>query len=276
MKLKRMVILFVVVAAMLLPLNLNVFADDAAMNITLGGAALEGGQASSVYFGTYHQTSLGSTEPVDGTEGEDWVKRAEATDYSQGPYYSIDPIKWRVLSNGGATALLLSDKNLDAVRYHEVNESVTWAASTVRSWLNGYGASANKNGVSYETDNFIDTAFSDMENNAIFTTTVVNADNSSYGTEGGADTADKIFFLSIDEVKNTSYGFTSSTASTETRRAINTDYVYGGGKTGYAYTDSAYHTGYWWLRSPGSHADDAANVDSNGYVSTFGINVDIQ
>ena len=247
-----------------------VSASAEAMNITLGGAALEGGQASSVYFGKYHQTSLGSTEPADGTDGEDWVKRAEATDYSQGPYYSIDPIKWRVLSNGGETALLLSDKNLDAVKYHEDYEAVTWATSTVRSWLNGYGASANQNSASYESDNFIDTAFDETENEAIFTTTVVNDDNPSYGTEGGVNTSDKIFFLSIAEAMNTAYGFTSTTSSTETRRAVNTDYVYGGGRTGYAFTYSTYHTGYWWLCSPGFSTDLAAYVDSDGFLFTLG------
>ena len=108
-------------------------------------ANISGAQADNIYFGTYRQSS-------DGNSG-----------------YNIDPIKWRVLENANGQLFLLSDQNLDVFQYHVDYESVTWATSTMRSWLNGYGAAQNTgsdNGIDYTDDNFIDTAFSDGEQGA--------------------------------------------------------------------------------------------------------------
>ena len=119
-------------------------------------ANIGGGQADNIYFGTYQQSS-------DGSGG-----------------YNTDPIKWRVLSNASGQLFLLSDQNLDVFQYHVDYESVTWATSTMRSWLNGYGAAQNTgsdNGIDYTDDNFIGTAFSEKEQKAIADTTVVNDDN---------------------------------------------------------------------------------------------------
>ena len=74
--------------------------------------------------------------------------------------------------------------------------------STMRSWLNGYSAEQNtggSSGIDYTSDNFIGAAFSEKEQGAIADTTVVNDDNPTHGTEGGNDTTDKIFLLSIAE-----------------------------------------------------------------------------
>lgn len=50
-----------------------------------------------------------------------------------GPYYHIDPIKWRVLKNADGKLFLLSDQTLDVLNYHPEKESVTWETSTMRS-----------------------------------------------------------------------------------------------------------------------------------------------
>ena len=93
------------------------FAADTGKAIQLvsnGSAAnIGGGQADNVYFGNYYQSN-GSTK---------------------------DPVKWRVLSNANGQLFLLSDQNLDVFQYHTEKENVTWETSTMRSWLNGYGAS---------------------------------------------------------------------------------------------------------------------------------------
>ena len=115
-------------------------------------ANISGAQADNIYFGTYQQSS-------DGSGG-----------------YNTNPVKWRVLSNASEQLLLLSDQNLDVFQYHTEYESVTWEKSTMRSWLNGYGAAQNTgsdNGIDYTSDNFINTAFSDGEQGAIVDTTVV-------------------------------------------------------------------------------------------------------
>ena len=199
---------------------------------------LGGGQADNVYFGNYYQSNNSTTEPV----------------------------KWRVLSNTGGQLFLLSDQNLDVFQYHTEEETVTWETSTMRSWLNGYGASSNTggdNGTDYTGDNFLDAAFSAKEQNAIVKTAVVNDDNKddNYGTngDGGNDTNDRIFLLSIAEADNRSY-FPKGSNS---RFSANTVYVAAGGKLG----SGMYGAGEadrWWLRSPGSNNSMAAFIEDDG------------
>ena len=204
-------------------------------------ANISGGQADNIYFGIYQQSS-------DGNSG-----------------YNTDPIKWRVLENANSELFLLSDQNLDVFQYHTEEEGVTWETSTMRSWLNGYGAKQNTGGDSgndYTDDNFIDTAFSDEEQGAIANTTVVNADNGS--ADGGNDTTDKIFLLSIAEAQNSSYF-----ADNNSRIATNTAYVADGGKN----SGNMFGVGaadYWWLRSPGDLVYSAAGVFGTGGVITSG------
>ena len=213
-------------------------------------ANIGGGQADNIYFGTYQQSSDGSVD------------------------YNTDPIKWRVLENANGQLFLLSDQNLDVFQYHTDTESVTWEKSTMRSWLNGYGASHNtgdSGGIDYTDDNFINTAFSEKEQGAIADTTVVNDDNPDYNTEGGNDTTDQIFLLSIEEVQNADYGFTDDSS----RIATNTAYVAGGGKIGSSYMNGVGEAGYWWLRSPGDLDRRAAGVSVDGGVGRYGYSVRI-
>lgn len=203
-----------------------------------------GGQADNVYFGTYRQSSNGSGG------------------------YNMDPVKWRVLSNTGGQLFLLSDQNLDVFQYHTEKESVTWERSTMRSWLNGYGASSNAGGDSgtdYTSDNFLGSAFSTKEQNAIAETTVVNNDNKddNYGTngDGGNDTTDRIFLLSIAEADNRSY-FPKYSSS---RYSANTPYVAAGGRLGtYMKGEDDSYLDRWWLRSPGFNNTMAACIDEYG------------
>ena len=209
-------------------------------------ANISGAQADNIYFGTYQQSS-------DGNSG-----------------YNIDPIKWRVLENADGQLFLLSDQNLDVFQYHTDWESVTWEKSTMRSWLNGYGSSENTggdSGIDYTGDNFIGTAFSEKEQGAIADTTVVNDVNPTYGTEGGENTNDKIFLLSIAEAQNSSYF-----ADDNSRIATNTAYVADGGKIdGSMFGVGEAHN--WWLRSPGYYDTYAAFVIIYGGVYSYGSNV---
>ena len=190
-----------------------------------------------------------------------------------------DAIKWRVLSVDGNDAFLIADCNLDCQKYNTTYESVTWETSTIRSWLNGYNAGYNADGIDYSSDNFIDKAFTSAEKEAINQVTVVNNDNPRYGTEGGNDTKDKVFLLSIEEVLNPDYGFSSSRYEYDNARwRTNTAYAKEQGAWTYNTTDEDYvkynGNGYWWLRSPGDSTDSAACVGSDGYVYTFSYGVD--
>ncbi len=183
------------------------------------------------------------------------------------------PIKWRVLSVEGDDVFLVADKNLDCQKYNDTKTDVTWETCTMRSWLNGYGAGANKEGKDYSGTGFLDNAFTSEEREAIKTTNVVNNDNPEYGTEGGNDTSDKVYLLSIEEVTNPVYGFTSSTDGTATRVAVNTAYTAAGGEIGSGYMGSAGSAAYWWLRLPGSSSSLASNVYNNGNVDGYGYDV---
>ena len=183
------------------------------------------------------------------------------------------PIKWRVLSVEGDDAFLMADKNLDCQRYNDTDTDVTWETCTMRSWLNGYGAESNKDGKDYSGNNFLDNAFSADEQSAIRTTNVVNHDNPEYGTEGGNDTMDKVYLLSLDEVENPSYGFGSHNSTSATRVAVNTAYTAGGGEVD-GCMSSAGKAGAWWLRSSGYDSDYASCVDDDGFVCADGYYVD--
>ena len=132
---------------------------------------------------------------------------------------------------------------------------------TMRSWLNGYGASSNVDSIDYSSDNFIDAAFTSAEKNVIRQVTVVNEDNPYYGTEGGNDTKDKVYLLSIAEASNASYGF-NSTFDTDSKTRVATNTAYVAGKSGMFDVGKA---DYWWLRSPGGSASDASYVYDTGY-----------
>ena len=160
-----------------------------------------------VYFGNYWQEDT----------NDDGV--ADEKDEKQ-------PIKWRVLSVDGNDAFLMADQNLDVGEYNTSDTRVTWKNCTIRSWLNGYDSSSNVENTDYSSGNFIDTAFTAAEQSAILQTDVINEDNPRYGTEGGDDTRDRVYLLSIAEVSDVSYGFNSEfDTSSKTRVSINTAYT---------------------------------------------------
>lgn len=186
--------------------------------------------------------------------------------YWQSSETSKEPIKWRVLSVDGDDAFLLADQNLDCKKYNETYTSVTWETCTLRSWLNGYGAGNNTEQTDYSTENFLDAAFSQTEQSAIKTTSVINDNNPLYGTEGGNDTQDKIYLLSIAEASNASYGFnTTFNTPSDTRVSTNTAHT-----ANYSGMNSTGGADWWWLRSPGNYSYDASFVTRYGWGYDYG------
>ena len=219
------------------------------------------------------------------------IKKSDATYTSTSPesnyynwpdsdtwhYFKYEPIKWRVLRVDGNQAFLLSDISLDDQQYNTVNESITWEISTIRSWLNGYDASSNKQGKNYSGKNFIGSAFSSNERSAIVNTSVVNDDNINNGTEGGNNTTDKIFLLSESETYGDSavaQGFVSSKGTYDAaRRSKSSTYAKAMGMYSSYESDAYKGNCMWWLRSPGGGTDFAAIVSHGGDVRNYG-NVD--
>lgn len=188
-------------------------------------------------------------------------------------YFKYEPIKWRVLKVNGNQAFLLSDIALDDQKYNTEYESITWESSTLRSWLNGYGASVNKQGEDYSNENFIGSAFTLEERSAITDTSVINADNIAYKTGGGNNTTDKIFLMSESEtygVNATLHGFvTLNNTCDEARKCTSSTYAKAKGT--WSGTSDAYKGNCeWWMRSPGSASDNAAYIDYDGYVINDG------
>ena len=196
----------------------------------------------SIYFGNYWQNDTNGDGKVDQNDKK-------------------EPIKWRVLSVNGNDVFLLADQNLDAKPYNQERTDVTWATCTLRTWLN---------------DTFLNSAFTSAEQNAIKNTTVVNDDNPHYGTEGGENTTDKVYLLSIAEASNTAYGFDGdflASSSSKTRAAKNTAYA----KECGAYTEWTMDyegNGFWFLRSPGGDSEYAARVGYDGRGRDYGDCVD--
>lgn len=175
-------------------------------------------------------------------------------DESNGP----EPIEWEVLDINENGMLLVSRYVLDAQPYNIEFTEVTWETCTLRGWLN---------------NDFLNTAFDSNEQSIINTTYIVNADNSLYGAEGGNDTYDKIFCLSLDEIFryyqfNTytdeyayPYGYCQRLMIEPTQYAIDRGVYkwtmsqdeYNDYYAGYGYsTDAVGKVGaLWWLRFPG-------------------------
>ena len=81
-----------------------------------------------------------------------------------GSYYSEVqekdvPITWRVLNVSGNDAFLISDEILAMKNYNDEAKAVTWADSSLRSWLN---------------DDFFNNAFTEEERAAVIQTEIQN------------------------------------------------------------------------------------------------------
>ena len=125
--------------------------------------------------------------------------------------------------------LVISEKEICDKAYHDKYENITWEYCTLRKWLN---------------DEYLNAAFSDEEREAIIISHLENPENAEFGINGGNDTDDKIFLLSIDEARK------------------------------YFKDDEDRATGNWWgLRSPGGLGLIAANVRTYGRVDVWGYNV---
>ena len=169
-----------------------------------------------------------------------------------------EPIEWIVLEKTKKSMLVVSKYALDAVPYNIEKKDVTWETCTLRKWLN---------------DKFYSVAFNKTEQDMIKKVTLENFDNPIYNTPGGNDTKDKVFLLSMFDMRNMDYGFSDSYGTEDqNRRCGATVYAKAAG----VYTNSSYKTKdgenacYWWLRSPGPRANGAAYVNCYGTVYDYG------
>ncbi len=171
------------------------------------------------------------------------------------------PIEWLVLEvdEKGNKVLLLSRYGLDAQPYNTSDTDVTWETCTLRKWLNS---------------TFMNKAFTETEQGAIYTTNVDNSKGQRYSrhhTAGGNNTKDKIFLLSYAEA-NKYLSVTRENDNNTKSRVVPTAYAIKQGVITYSNykTADGKAAGRWWLRSPGFNQNYAALVLYDGsYDSSF-------
>ena len=154
---------------------------------------------------------------------------------------------WDVLyANGVYTYFVLSSVLLDGHCYHNSTSNRTidgktiypnnYEYSDIREWLN---------------NDFFNSAFA-LGDDYIQTKTV---DNSAGTTKSSSNpyacrnTQDKVFLLSYKDYQSSSYGFSSSTSSSNTRTCKVTDWARASGIS-YSTNLSSLYNGYYWTRSP--------------------------
>lgn len=177
-------------------------------------------------------------------------------------------IKWRVLKNSGNDLFILSEYILDCRRYHGESTDIkwrdcvdiTWCDCDLRKWL---------------TNEFYNTAFSAAEKEFIKMTYCT--DNG----EGTPDTEDKVFLLSVTEIKDL-----SDIHGKDLRRAVGTDfaktkkpdgcnlYVYDKtNKNNYIIRDGEeVGCSWWWLRTQGNKPSRAFFIGTSCSIRSYANN----
>ena len=111
---------------------------------------------------------------------------------------------------------------------------MTWEECGLRQYLNG---------------EFYDTTFSPAEKERIVTTKLKNDNNPWYGIEGGSNTKDKVFLLSLDEVLQY-LGRSPEVAKENWQNDIVINDQFNGARLAKTADGTASR---WWLRSPGGN-----------------------
>ena len=170
--------------------------------------------------------------------------------YSQGAEGEMQELAWIILDVDEDYALVTTEYVIDTMPYDE-DGKIQWENSDIRSWLN---------------TEFKSSAFSENEKSQIMCFEIENENNPEYNTDGGHDTDDEIFLLSIDDVLDY-FGQID-------KKCYATPYSI---EKGVNQGSNDYVT--YWLRSPGSmdimgsESGYAANIDFNGAVKYYGNDV---
>lgn len=165
---------------------------------------------------------------------------------------------WRVLDIKNDRALIITECIIEQRPYHEAYIDTTWADCSLRKYLNG---------------EFYD-AFSTVDKSRIIPVLNENPNNQWYGTNGGEDTRDSFFLLSLDEVcrcfgdsteklynkgKNQRYWFERKDENNSKRLAK---------------LQGSEWCWWWWLRSPGRVNIKAAYIwGTDGTIGIQGNNI---
>ncbi len=235
-----------------------------------------------MYFGTYPQTIVSDIDVINDLsvltetnekgyylyKGQEYAKMTCEIDekvFSDGTisvlgeeyFFKVEPIQWRVMYDGGKPTII-THKIIDTTLFYGANEDrvingktiypSNYEYSDVRQWLN---------------DDFYNIAFNSDEKNAI---AVTNVDNSATSSGNSKDTYacnntdDKIYLISYVESKNSSYGYSTGTASDDDRTSYPTDFAICKGT----------NASNWLLRSNGTSSPNMIrNVVQSGSMINY-------
>ena len=175
-----------------------------------------------------------------------------------GDKISFGSYPWRVLDIQNNTALMITECIIKQRAYHDAYKNITWADCSLRKYLNS---------------EFYDT-FSANDKSRIIPVLNQNPGNQWYGSNGGEETQDSIFLLSIEEVckyfgdsssklqnpgKNQRYWFERKDEN-NSKRIARLEADKGG-------------IWWWWLRSPGRVNVKAVYIHGDGNIGIQGNNI---
>ncbi|MBE6753046.1 MAG: hypothetical protein E7559_01610 [Ruminococcaceae bacterium] len=223
--------------------------DDSNMGTQVSSSSLTGQAALQPTTNrTYKNAKCSYYDPAKSYSVDDCIlfgAYEQDDDFSNGS----EAIEWRVLDCESNKILIISEYCLDCVSYNETREYTTWKTSSLRHWLN---------------DDFKNSAFSAEEQAYICTVENETQENPWHDdTDGGGNTEDQIFCLSINEVKkyfSNQKGILEGESVVTDRLALATDYALGNG----SFSHDEYDMTWWWLRSPGYDNQHATLINCNG------------
>ena len=154
--------------------------------------------------------------------------------------YVMKPLQWRVLAVEDGKALMITEQEIIRLDLESTQHGV-WADSPVRNLLN---------------KGFYETSFSEKERAHILLSDINTPGNKKEKTDGGPNTKDRVFLLSMEEVEQ-------YMPSENDRKSAPTAYAYSqGGPTRHEMG------GCWHLRTPGKEGEEPVVVDRYGGFST--------
>ena len=120
-----------------------------------------------------------------------------------------EPVEWVVLNKTDNELLLLSKYIIDNQAFNTTDADVTWENCTLRSWLN---------------TNFYNSVFNDKEKSIIKKCKITNDITPEY-KDDRYETYDNVFILSLEDLENQAYGFSSDLSYRDiNRRCTATEY----------------------------------------------------
>jgi|GEM_PF-4307471 len=213
--------------------------------VIIGGIALSVNNKS-----TNEPTDYGyvSNSEADSTASPTTVSEINVT---EGDTIKFGDYIWRVLDVQGDRALILSDKTLESKDFYDYtsnkNWDNTWENSQLRHYMN---------------NDFINKILSANERACIIETTIENKDNPWFGDNGGNNTTDKLFALSIEEVVEY-FGDSGQLSNRPTDAfVINDQYNY----ARIAKNNDTGEADSWWLRSTMGRGHIFACVGLQGHI----------